>query len=128
MHNEHTAQSDPRLTTPQRGVRSQRMRRTGVTPPETPLADWAACRVLTKNFFMPKPIWDAKAALADVRRQLARKKRPPHWRKSKLDPYTQKLCELRSAGASLTELQQWLRNCGVTVDRSTLSRWFSSHV
>ena len=53
---------------------------------------------------------------------LSRKKR---FSRSKLDPYTHQLSELRKAGATLADLQRWLRQRRVRVEHTTISRFLN---
>ena len=46
---------------------------------------------------------------------------------SRLDRYTAELLELRAHGASIAELQRWLRTKRIKVNHSTVSRWLTKH-
>jgi len=69
---------------------------------------------------------DAQKTLAEIRekRALTRKKR--HSR-SKLDKFTFEILELKNVGATLSELQLFLRQNRVKVELSTISRWLKKH-
>lgn len=68
--------------------------------------------------------FDANQELARLQqlKKLSRKKTFP---RSKLDPYTHELSELRKAGATLADLQRWLRLKRVRVEHSTISRFLN---
>ena len=58
------------------------------------------------------------------KRKVTRKKR---YYGSKLDRYEKALVALRIHGATLSELQEWLKSKRVKVCESTLSRFLSKH-
>jgi hypothetical protein len=47
--------------------------------------------------------------------------------RSKLDKYKHPLLRLKEAGASLTHLEIFLAEKGVSADRSTISRWLKKN-
>lgn len=56
------------------------------------------------------------------------RKKPYKNRVSRLDKYTFELLELSRAGASIAELQRWLRHeCRIKVAYSTVYRWVQKH-
>ena len=65
---------------------------------------------------------DIDTELGALRRQTSeiRKKR---YSRSRLDRYGNKLQQLHQAGASVAELQRWLRARPICVVHSTLARW-----
>lgn len=72
-------------------------------------------------------IFDAKS---EVRRlkgitQLQKKKR---YSRSKLDKYKAEIIALRSEGATQKEIQTWLKEKKLLVERTTISRWLKNHV
>lgn len=48
--------------------------------------------------------------------------------KSRLDKFRHQLLALHKAGASLSQLQLWLRHNRLKVSRSTISRWLHGKV
>ena len=54
-------------------------------------------------------------------------RRKPRFTRSRLDRYTGELLELHRAGASVAELQRWLRTRRVKVAHSTVARWLAKH-
>lgn len=61
------------------------------------------------------------ARLANLQ-EIRRKKR---LFKSRLDKFEHQLLALNQAGASLAQLQLWLKEQGLKVSRSTVSRWLN---
>lgn len=70
--------------------------------------------------------FNAKDELDKLRAEgrLIRKKR---YFKSRLDRYEDELNALRASGASIAEIQRWLRKRRVNVVWSTVSRWFEKN-
>ena len=68
--------------------------------------------------------FDPLAELAILRQQTAeiRKSRYPH---SRLDRHRAELLALRHAGATVAELQRWLRAHRINVVHSTVARWLT---
>ena len=67
---------------------------------------------------------DIDTELGALRRQTSeiRKKR---YSRSRLDRYGNKLQQLQQAGASVAELQRWLRDRRIRVVHSTVARWIA---
>ena len=73
---------------------------------------------------MPQFFFDPVAALAAVREHRAAAKRRRTWGKSRLVPHRAELVKLRAAGASFTELAEWLRReKRVKMDPSSVRRF-----
>ncbi len=70
--------------------------------------------------------FNPSSELAVLRRQTStiRKRR---YARSRLDRYQDELLSLRQAGASVAELQRWLRLHRIKVAHSTVSRWLAKH-
>ena len=72
--------------------------------------------------------FDAAAEAARLAAQSReRRRRSYRRRRSRLDPHTLELLALRDAGATVTELQRWLRDRRVKVSHSTVGRWLEKH-
>ena len=72
--------------------------------------------------------FDATAQAAALRTQTrALHKRQYRRRQSRLDVYTSELLALHAAGASVAELQRWLRERRIKVVHSTVARWLARH-
>lgn len=56
-------------------------------------------------------------------RAITRTRRKTTYRRSRLDRFTGELLQLRQAGASIAELQRWLRERRVVVVHATVARW-----
>lgn len=71
--------------------------------------------------------FDAEAELSEVQKlqEVRRKKR---LFSSKLDKFEHELKALKSAGASLAQLQIWLKKNGVKASRSTVHRWLNGKI
>jgi len=71
--------------------------------------------------------FDPHAELLEVQKiqEVRRKKR---LFKSKLDKFEHELKALKTAGASLTQLQLWLKKNSVKASRSTVQRWLNGKV
>ena len=69
---------------------------------------------------------DIDTELGALRRQTSeiRKKR---YSRSRLDRYGNKLQQLHQAGASVAELQRWLRDRRIRVVHSTVARWIAKN-
>jgi len=69
--------------------------------------------------------FDVQGELARLqkRTKLVRKKR---FRHSQLDQYHGELMSLKKAGASATQLQQWLREKSIRVHLTTVTRWLDN--
>ena len=68
------------------------------------------------------PAFDAEKELTQIKNQTKsiRKKR---FARSRLDKHSAELLSLYKAGASIAELQRWLRANRIKVEHSTVSRW-----
>ena len=71
-------------------------------------------------------IFDARTELAELRRQTAEIRRR-RYTKSRLDRYRGELIQLRRNGASVAELQRWLRDHRISVVHSTVARWIDKN-
>lgn len=72
------------------------------------------------------PDFDATAQAAVLRTQTRTlHKRQYRRRQSRLDVYTSELLALHAAGASVAELQRWLRERRIKVVHSTVARWLA---
>ena len=71
-------------------------------------------------------IFDARTELAELRRQTAEIRRR-RYTKSSLDRYRGELIQLRRNGASVAELQRWLRARRIRVVHSTVARWVTKN-
>ena len=71
-------------------------------------------------------IFDARTELAELRRQTAEIRRR-RYTKSRLDRYRAELIQLRRNGASVAELQRWLRDHRIRVVHSTVARWVTKN-
>ncbi len=78
--------------------------------------------VLTRDEEMEK--FDAKNELARVA-EIQAVRRKKRLFSSKLDKFEHELKALKSAGATLTQLQIWLKKNGVRASRSTVHRWLN---
>ena len=58
-------------------------------------------------------------------RVVTRMRRKTTYRRSRLDRFTGELLQLRQAGASIAELQRWLRERRVVVVHATVARWLN---
>lgn len=56
-------------------------------------------------------------------RELTTARRKPNYRSSRLDRYAGELLQLRQAGASVAEIQRWLRERRIVVVHATVARW-----
>ena len=84
----------------------------------------AAFPELCASVKMPQIVFDPDAALAALREHRAAAKRRRTWGKSRLVPYRAELVKLRAAGASFTELAEWLRReKRVKMDPSSVRRF-----
>lgn len=70
--------------------------------------------------------FDVDAELAALKRHTEITKRHRYAR-SRLDKYKSELLRLHQAGATIVELQHWLRKHRVKVAHSTVSRWIKKH-
>lgn len=70
--------------------------------------------------------FDAKSELAQLQAQktVIRKRR---FSRSRLDKFKSELLALKSEGATVADLQRWLRSKRVKVAYSTVSRWVAKH-
>ena len=68
--------------------------------------------------------FDTENELLALKQQtkIIRKKR---FSRSRLDKYSGELLSLYAAGASIAELQRWLRSNRIRVEHSTVSRWLN---
>jgi len=71
--------------------------------------------------------FDANAELLEVQKlqEVRRKKR---LFSSKLDKFKHEIRALKGEGASLAQLQIWLKQNGLKVSRSTIQRWLNGKV
>jgi len=71
--------------------------------------------------------FDAKAEVKRLSAitQLRKKKR---YVRSKLDKYKAEIIALRAEGATLQEIQIWLKQKRLSAEISTISRWLKNHV
>ncbi|MGL4715544.1 MAG: hypothetical protein ACRCWL_06490 [Aeromonas sp.] len=69
-------------------------------------------------------VFDPLSEVARLRQQTAII-RKPRFRPSRLDRYRAELIALHQAGASVAELQRWLRGQRIRVVHSTVARWLS---
>ena len=69
--------------------------------------------------------FDAQSIAARLKSDSRIRRKPKTYaqRRSLLDTYTHELLQLDAAGCNGTELQRWLAEKGVTVERSTVNRW-----
>lgn len=69
--------------------------------------------------------FDAEAITAQLKAQTKARRKPRTYaqRRSLLDVYMYELLKLDTAGCSGSELQRWLANKGIDVERSTINRW-----
>lgn len=71
-------------------------------------------------------VFDATTEAAALRAQTQRiRKRQYRRRQSRLDRHTAELLALHAAGASVAELQRWLRGQRIKVVHSTVARWLA---
>ena len=70
--------------------------------------------------------FDARTELAELRRQTAEIRRR-RYTKSRLDRYRGELIQLRRNGASVAELQRWLRDHRIRIVHSTVARWVTKN-
>jgi len=66
--------------------------------------------------------FDVNQELDDLRRRQALKRRRKY-RRSRLDRFRAELVKLRKAGASLAQLQLWLKDWRLSVSRSSILRY-----
>lgn len=81
--------------------------------------------VLTKSKKMEK--FDPRGELEEVKK-LQETRRKKRYFKSKLDKFEHELKALKSEGASLAQLQIWLKKNGVKASRSTVQRWLNGKI
>lgn len=69
--------------------------------------------------------FDAEAVTAQLKAQTKARRKPRTYaqRRSVLDTYLYELLKLDAAGCNGSELQRWLVNKDVQVERSTINRW-----
>lgn len=70
--------------------------------------------------------FNPSAELASLRHD-TRTLRKRRYARSRLDRYQDELLSLRQAGASVAELQRWLRSHRIKVAHSTVLRWLAKH-
>lgn len=72
------------------------------------------------------PVAEVKALKAQTK---VIRKRNYSQRKSKLDPYRQKLLAMKKEGASIAEISRWLgkKENKIKVADSTVTRWFKAN-
>jgi hypothetical protein len=68
--------------------------------------------------------FDPHAELASLRQQTALI-RKPRYARSRLDRHRAELLALHQAGATVAELQRWLRAHRISVVHSTVARWLT---
>lgn len=66
--------------------------------------------------------FNADAEAARLRAKSAARRKTTY-KKSRLDIFAGELMQLRAAGASIAEMQRWLREHRVKVEHSTVARW-----
>lgn len=71
--------------------------------------------------------FDPRAELAEVKK-LQETRRKKRLFKSKLDKFEHELKALKTAGATLAQLQIWMKKNGVKASRSTIQRWLSGKI
>lgn len=72
------------------------------------------------------PDFDAATEAAALRTQTCTLRKRQYCRRlSRLDVYTSELLALHAAGASVVELQRWLRERRIRVVHSTVARWLA---
>jgi hypothetical protein len=69
-------------------------------------------------------LFDPHAEAARLR-AITTARRKTTYRRSRLDRYTSELLKLRQAGATIAEIQRWLRERRVAVVHATVARWLS---
>lgn len=69
--------------------------------------------------------FDAKAEVVRLKLETRVKRR--RIRQSCLKRYESQILALRQEGASVAEIQRWLRSKGLKVAHSTISRWLKKH-
>lgn len=69
--------------------------------------------------------FDAQTIAAHLKSEsrIRRKPRTYAQRRSLLDNYKQELLQLDAVGCNGSELQRWIAEKGITVERSTVNRW-----
>lgn len=69
--------------------------------------------------------FDVEAVAARLKAQSKERRKPRTYaqRRSVLDKHKHELLELDHAGCNGTQLQLWLAENGITVERSTVHRW-----
>jgi hypothetical protein len=67
--------------------------------------------------------FDAKAEVARLKEQTKKRRNVP--KKSSLSRFESQILALKQEGASMAEIQRWLRSKGLKVAHSTVSRWFA---
>jgi len=70
---------------------------------------------------------DFSDELSRIRAARAARK-PKRFSKSRLDKYNTQILKLKKEGASLSDIQFWLREKKVVVAVSTISRWLKKNV
>ena len=70
--------------------------------------------------------FDPHAELATLRQHTALI-RKPRYARSRLDRHRAELLALHQAGATVAELQRWLRSQRIRVVHSTVARWVTKH-
>ena len=72
--------------------------------------------------------FDVNTELSALRKQtIAIRKRCYSQRKSRLDKFKYELLSLHQSGATIAELQRFLRNNRIKVVHSTVYRWIEKH-
>lgn len=61
-------------------------------------------------------------------RKISAARRKTNYRRSRLDRYAGELIQLHKAGATIAELQRWLRERRVVVVHATVARWMKRQV
>lgn len=72
----------------------------------------------------PDKFFDPHAEAVRLR-AITTARRKTTFRQSRLDRYTGELLQLRQAGATIAELQRWLRERRVAVVHATVARWLN---
>jgi hypothetical protein len=98
-------------------------RRDGPSAPAVPRLKRSDLRA-KKKLRKPAAQFDAVAELAVVHASVKEKRQRASWGRSKLEPFAAELNKLQMAGASLSDMVEWLRlKKAPPVDGSTIQRF-----
>lgn len=70
-------------------------------------------------------VFVAKAVLQQLRADAAEKRKK--LKKSKLTKYAGQILDLRSNGATISEIQRWLVSRQMSAEHTTITRWLSKN-